>query len=858
MEATSRATTIGKKTRHGKQHGAGRGASGLFVLIAALCATPAAAARLDHSQDFDIASQPLATALTAFSVATQIQVVTAAVDLGAVRSPGVSGRATAADALGRLLRGSDLRYEMVGDDTVIILAARSKASSPPSEPRRNIARPGPVEDVVIIGHGYTRASNTIRPAEMETKISGTPVQVLLNDFPGVNVQTSDPFGLYEFGNSVRVRGFGSDQLGISLDGVPLESSDAREGSPPERFVDLEDMASIRIAQGSSDVTMPSYHALGGSVRYESVQPSGHWDSKLTGTIGSNELRRGYGRLDTPTWWAGGPAALFSASRTQAVQFDNSSADMNVDHVSFKLRQAYAGGSAMLSYRYGRRDDHDMQQYNAQARVSDRLDLHQHLNGDPQHDALYYGYWTNNRTDQLVSLDLSFTPARDWDVCLLPYFEHKRGWGYAGVTPAAAQQQYADAISEDKGVPGRDDIEPYDGSGITKRRETINGDRGGATLRITRQGVRHSLQFGGWVERYRFAQARPLYNVDDNGRVEFDHPPIVNYYDRHFDTKVMEFYAKDSSHWFDERLTVDAGFKGLYVDRNFHGTPNIDAFDQQQILRIYRTDHDYFQPQLGLTYKVDGFREAFANYAENFSAAPRNALGSVTYDAQLRPETSRNIDLGLRLLGSHFNASASLYYIDYAHRILELTQYDPYLISMEVYRNVGSIRTYGLELASFWRPLPSLHVSGTMSLNRSTFLNNYMRYDPDERESELVTVKGKTLPDTPKLMATLGVRYLSGAWSFDADAKYTGRRYGTAVNDEQVDAYAVVNLAAGYAFSPVSPYIDALQVQFHVNNVLNERYIGYISPTEFIDNNNHGAYFLGAPRALYFSLSANFL
>ncbi|NKF23868.1 TonB-dependent receptor domain-containing protein [Solimonas marina] len=815
-------------------------------------------AQLDQQQNFEIAPQSLATALTAFSVATQIQVVTAAADLGGLRSAGVSGPASAATALSQLLQGTDLRYEVVGDDTVVIVSASAVTSEhlPESNSGATTAQLGPVEDVVIIGHGYTRASNTIRPAEIATKTPGTPVQVLLDDLPGVNSQTSDPFGLYEFGNSVRMRGFGSDQLGISLDGVPLETADAREGSPPERFLDIENLTSVRVAQGSSDVMMPSYHALGGSVRYQSAEPLGHWAARLSGTVGSNELNRIYGSLDTPAWWEGGPTALLSGSRTKAVQFDNPYADMDVDHVGIKLKQTFSDGSAVFSYLYGDRSDHDMQQYDADGHVSSRLDLTEHLSGDPERDALYYGYWTNSRTDQLFSVDLKLQPAPAWKLRLLPYYEHKRGWGYAGVAPSAATQQYDDATSESQGVPGRDDIEPYDGSGVTERRELLSGDRGGLTLRATRRWWRHTAQFGGWFERFNFSQARPLYNVADDGRVETEQAPIVSYYDRHFDTTVLQFFARDSSHWFDGRLTIDAAFKGLYVDRRFHGTPNIDAFYQQQELRLQRKDHDAFQPQLGLTYKLDAAHEVFANYAENFSAAPRNALGSVTYDAQLRPETSRNIDLGIRQVGERFNASASLYYIDYANRILELTRADPYQISTEVYRNVGSVRTYGAELASFWRPLSSLHFSGTLSFNRSTFRNNYTRYDEDAGADEVVTVKGKTLPDTPNLMATVTARYLKGPWSFDADAKYTGLRYGTAVNDEHVDAYTVVNVAGGYTIAPTWPSVEAVQLQLHVNNLFNKRYVGYISPAEFIDNDNHGTYFLGAPRALYFSVSAD--
>ncbi|WP_051362069.1 TonB-dependent receptor domain-containing protein [Solimonas soli] len=819
------------------------------MLFAALQAR-AVRADLASETEFHIDAQPLATALTAFADATHIQIVMAADDLGDRRSPGIRGRATAVAALGELLRGTSLHFQIISADTVAIVAA--DAAPPDAAPSL-----GQLDDVVVVGHGYTRASNTLAPQEAPAKAPGAPVQSLLGDLPGVNVQNSDPYGLYEFGNSVRIRGFASDQLGISLDGVPLESYDVRDGTPPGRLVDDDDLASVTVAQGSGDVMMPSYHALGGSVRYSTGEPLGVRDMQLTATGGSNDLTRLRARIDTPPWWAGGPEAHFSASRTRATQFDNAHADMGVDHAGVKLAQDFGAFAATLIYRYGKRDDHDMQNYDAQGHVLSGFDLLETPTGDPERDALYYGYWTNGRTDQLLSLQLRATPAEGLALQLQPYFEHKRGYGYAGVAPSAAEAQYAASIDPDSGVPGRDDNLPYDGSGITERRETLRGNRDGATIGASFEGERHTISAGGWYERYRFDQDRSLYNVDDDGLIEDRGPPIVNYYDRHFDTQVLQFYAKDSSRWFDERLRIDVGFKGLHVDRDFSGTANVAAYDAQQLARIGRVDHDYFQPQFGLTCKLDETRELFANYADNFSAAPRNALSAENYESLLRPETSHNIDFGLRSLGKRVSASATLYYIDYAHRILELTVSDPFMISEEIYRNVGSIHTYGIEFAAYARPLRGLRIGGTLSLNRSVFQNDYERYDEDTQAMQRVAVAGKTLPDTPNLMAGLGAQYRAGRFSADVNAKYTGRRYSTATNDEHVAGYAVVDAALGYELAPRSARAGGLQLQLQVYNLLDEHYIGYITPAEFVDNDNHGQFFLGTPRTAYLSLSASF-
>lgn len=792
--------------------------------------------------EFDIAPQALSTALTQYAEQAHIQVVTAATDLGDVQSPGVNGRMPSLEALSRLLEGSALRFQLVGKDTVVVLDER------PPLPGGELPL---LDTIVIVGKGYTRASNTITPQDFGAQAAGVPVQVYLNNLPGVNAQLSDPFGLYEFGSSLRIRGFGNEQIGTSLDGVPLESYDLREGSPPSRYLDGEDLSELKIAQGSGDVTMPSYHALGGSLRYFSSEPLGSWNAQSSLAVGSNDLTRVFARLDTPAWWSGGPIAYFSGSRTRGVQFDNHKASMAVDHFGVRLRQDLSHGSLSLSYRYGNRDDHDMQNYQANGQVSTRLDLLENITGDPERDALYYDLWTNGRRDQLLSLQARYelTPALVLE--LVPYYEAKQGYGYAGIAPSIAEQLYQEAIDAS---PQRDDIEPYDGSGVTQRKETLRGQRGGISMSLSWRLGAHALQVGGWLERFAFSQRRPIFNVDDEGRIELSDKPIALYYDRQHDTSVRQFYAKDTLSLFDERLSLSAGFKGLYVQRCFEGVANSQAFNEQRYESIRRVDKDYFQPQFGGTLKLGEHEELFANYAENFSAIPRNAMGSVRYDPSLRAERSRNIDLGLRSLHGRYSASLAAYYIDYRNRILQLTVANPFLVGEDVYQNVGGIHTSGVELAQYWNPNRSWRLGSSLSLNRSRFVDDYLSYDVITQQEVLVPVRGKTEPDTPRLMASADVLYRHEGFSAGAAVKYTGLRYAVTTDAQSVPAYTLLDLNAAYEFDP-GLHLGRLRVQLNLYNALDKLYIGYIEPSDRVDDQAQGNFYRGAPRTVYLSLSS---
>jgi iron complex outermembrane receptor protein len=44
---------------------------------------------------------------------------------------------------------------------------------------------------------------------------------LIESLPGVNYTAADPFGAYEWAVNINIRGFQKDQLGYTLDRVPL-------------------------------------------------------------------------------------------------------------------------------------------------------------------------------------------------------------------------------------------------------------------------------------------------------------------------------------------------------------------------------------------------------------------------------------------------------------------------------------------------------------------------------------------------------------------------------------------------------------------------------------------------------------
>lgn len=129
------------------------------------------------------------------------------------------------------------------------------------------------ETFTAVGQGESRANNSLNLEALEIAMPGALPEKMVDKIPGVNVVTRDPFGFYEFGNDIRVRAFNISNLGVTLDGVPVGTSDPRYGSPIGRLVDSQNLTAIKVSQGAGDVTTPAYQALGGSLQYFTKDPS---------------------------------------------------------------------------------------------------------------------------------------------------------------------------------------------------------------------------------------------------------------------------------------------------------------------------------------------------------------------------------------------------------------------------------------------------------------------------------------------------------------------------------------------------------------------------------------------------------
>ncbi len=127
--------------------------------------------------------------------------------------------------------------------------------------------------IVIIGQGETRQVQTMTAEDLSLEAAGSSAIKLIESLPGVNYTAADPFGAYEWAVNINIRGFQKDQLGYTLDGVPLGdmSYGNYNGLHISRAVISENIGKVELAQGAASLSTAS----------TSSTRTGHDDSSWT-------------------------------------------------------------------------------------------------------------------------------------------------------------------------------------------------------------------------------------------------------------------------------------------------------------------------------------------------------------------------------------------------------------------------------------------------------------------------------------------------------------------------------------------------------------------------------------------------
>ncbi|WP_045767129.1 TonB-dependent receptor [Xanthomonas albilineans] len=717
-----------------------------------------------------------------------------------------------------------------------------------------------LDAITVASTGTTRQVQRITGQDIGIAAPGTSALKVLDKLPGVQFQSADAWGAYEWSTAISLHGFDQSRLGFTLDGVPLGnmSYGVTDGLQVTRAIISENVASVELAQGAGALGTASSSNLGGTVRYFSADPDAEAGLRFSQTIGSDSTRRTYLRGDTGDLhgfslytsvvhgeadkWKGYGNNEYNQANAKALyqwgEGNRVSLFLDSSHrKEYDIMDLSLTSQKVLGWNW----DYLMPDWNSAVQIANALNGNgsypASLNGLPadydKADASYYS-GAGLRRDNLAALSGSFNLGGSATLNLTGYSHGDNGEGQ-WTTPYAASSAT---------IP------------LSMRTTDYRLDRHGVTgsLNFTVSG--NEIEIGGWYQNAKTVQERnyfllngpftDLYYFNQHGTL------FARGFDQHYDTDTRMIYAQDTLRLLDERLTLNFGAKKLIVDTTAHSLVPSRANAAGEI----KADSDLL-PQVGANFKIDDHQEVYASYNKNmagFGFTPfqesQNAFNAIK--GSLKPETAQTYEMGYRVRGGGVEASLALYHTMFDNRLLVTSPCSAIQTCSATLNNVGSVRSQGADLALIWRPIEQLRWLNSLSYDNATYQDDYLN-------GGVVATSGKHVVGIPEWMFSSSLAYENAGWHASLDGKYTSRRYISYLNDSSVPSYWRFDLSAGYDFGQVGMFQN-LGLSANVTNLFDKRYFATTGTNGYVVSDPNGynqTLMAGAPRQFFVTFNGKF-
>ena len=703
---------------------------------------------------------------------------------------------------------------------------------------------GPMQTIEITGRGQSRQVQNINKADLAEALPGTSPLKVLEKLPGVNFQSSDPFGAYEWSTRFSIRGFNQNQLGFTLDGIPLGdmSYGNNNGLHISRAVSSENIGSVSVSQGAGSVGTASTSNLGGTVQFFTLAPTDERGLTFAQTFGSDSTSRTFARVDTGLI-NGAVKAFISGTRQRT---DKTKGEGGQDQDQLNSRFVFNFGENSLTGFVNYSDRREVDYQDTSLEMIHRLGYDwdnyqpdwqravnaakgQFTGGVTSLDDAYYSAG-GLRKDTLggLTLDLHFTPSIELKTTL--YHHDNEGQGH----------WYTPYVATDAANP------------ISLRTTEYTIGRDGITSDLTLELGDHTVTAGVWGERSKHVASRNYYAVTGPAdTMYFLSNPFRTDWKQQFITTTSQFYLTDTLSAMDGKLKINAGFKAMDVNTSAF---NIVGTNAAGVLTAKKN----FLPQAGVNYAISSDDEVFASASKNMRAFQPGVNGpfsqtQVAFNAgipNLKPETSVNVDLGYRFKRPTFQGSVAVYNANFDDRQLSVATCAGIVGCPSTFVNVGKVQTKGVEAIAVWKFSREISWFNSATFNDSKYKSNYMD------GATLVAVSGKTVVDAPRQLFNTEASYEGGSWFARLGGKYTGKRYYTYLNDGGVPSFWLANLSAGYKMKDLGLLKD-LSLQVNVTNLFDKQYVSTIGSNGFQASDPKGTaqtLLTGAPRQLFITLN----
>ncbi|QGZ39147.1 outer membrane receptor protein involved in Fe transport [Pseudoduganella flava] len=722
---------------------------------------------------------------------------------------------------------------------VAAMESGAVAVAAPADASGDAAAAGAMATVEIATR-RTRSSVALKQDEIQKILPGTNPLKALQTLPGVSFQTADPWGNNEQNLSLFVHGFSGQQLGYTMDGVPLgdQQYGNYNGLSPQRAVISENVRGVVLSSGAGDLATASTSNLGGTIETFSADPLAERNLAVQQTVGSHNTSRTFVRYDTGKMSGqfGDSSLYVSALHHEAHAWDFEGRQGG-NQVNAKFVNDNATGRLTVYFNYS-----DKIEPNEDSTVHSATEKYQpytrpFLFPDFQSALAYLSptgatpaaegnnyrnyYSDAQREDYLgyVKYDWNLSDSTTWSNQL--YYHYDDGVGVVAGPIGVAGLPGLFAVY----YPNQNLKQVFGNSGYATRTTEYRINRKGALSTLRTEIGNHTLQGGLWFEHNESSAYRRWYALDvNNPSAPYDRPenPLITQYGSAIDNKVVQLHLQDE--WrVRPDLVVQGGFKSSlqFAHGDFPVQPKLGAIaGGSTALPVGDIDtKKWFLPQLGARWDITREDQAFVNVQKNMrhfvtygggGASPWSLASQSAFDlfkSTARPETSVTFEAGLRtsrtlnagaLTG--FDGQVNVYHVNFKDRLLQISP-TPVISAIiggnPVLANVGNVKTDGVDMSGTLHFGRTFSFYDAISYNRSKYDDNYLN------GATTVQTAGKKVPGSPewmnKFVATLN---LAGT-EFQLMGDYVGKRYATYTNDLSVKSYFLLGLGV----SGKLPFLD---------------------------------------------------
>ena len=756
-----------------------------------------------------------------------------------------------------------------------------------------------LQTIVVTAGKITRSSVVIGGQSAQKLLPGISPLKAIQTLPGVVYQTADPWGNNEQNVSLVIHGFTTQQLGYTMDGVPLgdQQYGNYNGLSVSRALTSENVAKVELSSGAGSLGVASTSNLGGAIETYSSDPAQTLGFDIRQTLGSYEATRTFARIDTGNFGEGNSAYLsYLHQDARAWDFHG---HQRGDQVNLKFVHDDDIGKLTFfaDWQSKIEPNEDATGFgNQQTATSSFFPYTRpflypnfaaglaYLNASGAPPAALGNNFSNyfsaaQREDALVYLnyDWHIGDAVTWSNQAYYHDDSSRGIVAGPVNQAGLPGLFAIYF------PGQNLVQTFGGTGYEVRTTEYAIYRAGERSTLKWQLGDHQVEAGAWYEHNNSAQARRWYPfaAANNDLSPYDipkHPAFTQYHFR-FDTRDVQLHLQDQ--WqIRPDLLLQAGWKASLQtaentlpvqQRNLPATNPPVNYPVGSI-----TSNEWFLPQLGVLWDVTDNEQLFVNLQKNlrqfipygagsnFYGASPWSLGSQaafeTFKATADPETSVTYEAGLRTKRSldtgwltAIEGQVNYYHVAFSDRLLNVATFSFINPNPAVLVNVGDVTTDGADVAATLHFGEHFQFYNGISYNKSTYDSNYSTVSGGQ--TTVVPTADKQVPLTPEWLYKFILSTDFGPFEAQLSGDYVGKRYVTYLNDMAVGGTMLTAVQASYTFDDsLGSLLSGVKVAANVTNLSDKKGISTAVVT-----GNSGGYqgFPIAPRMFFITVSANF-